>query len=234
MAEILRLALVGGIVGLDTAAAFQFMICQPLVSGLLTGWAMGDPWLGAFMGLLCQGLYLAEFPIGARLFPDGNQAAVQAAALAVYGHVQLEWGLGISLLFGFLWSIPVGVIGGYAILWTRKLNAAYLPLFDRFAETDRRRAINLLFGWIVVEDFLINAALTVVLFIIGRGLAILFLSVWPSERLLDDWGMILRAGMLGAGCAVIFVVLVGSGRNRKIRWGMGVAAVSAAIWAVGY
>jgi mannose/fructose/N-acetylgalactosamine-specific phosphotransferase system component IIC len=234
VAEILRLALVGGIVGLDTAAAFQIMVCQPLVSGLLTGWALGDPWLGAFVGLLCQGLYLAEFPIGARLFPDGNQAAVQAAALAIYGQGHLGMGVGTSLLFGFLWSIPVAVIGGQAIFWTRKLNAAYLPAFDRFAETDRRGAINLLFGWIIVEDFLISAVLTVLLFLLGRSLAGSLLSIWPCESLLENWGMILRGGMLGAGCAVIFVVLVGSGRNRKIRWGMGTAAVSAVIWAAGY
>ncbi len=233
MGEILRLALVGGIVGLDTTAAFQIMICQPLVGGLLTGWALGDPVTGAFVGLLFQGFYLAEIPAGGRIFPDGNLAAVQAAALAVYGQNHLGLPPATSLLISFIWSIPAALFFGQAIVWTRKLHAAYLPAFDRFVEADRRGAVNLLFGWIVAENFLISAALTIILFIIGRAVFQLLSPLLLSNDLIKSWGSVLRGGLLGAGCAVIFAVLVGPGRNRKILWGMGAAAVSAVIWAAG-
>ncbi len=102
--ELLRLALIGGLVGLDTTAALQMMVSQPLVGGLLAGWALHDPWQGAFIGLLFQGLYLAEFPVGGRIFPDGNLAAVQAAALAIYSQTQLHLELGLSLLLAFFWA----------------------------------------------------------------------------------------------------------------------------------
>jgi len=234
LAEILRLALVGGIVGLDTTAAFQIMICQPLVSGLLTGWALGDPVTGAFVGLLFQGLYLAEIPVGGRIFPDGNLAAVQAAALTVIGQSQMGLPFSTSLLLGFIWSIPAALLSGQVIVWTRKLHAAYLPAFDRFAEANRVGAINLLFGWIIAENFLISGALTIILFMIGRAALQMLPPLLLSGGLIESWGLVLRGGILGAGCAAIFVVLVGPGRNRKIRWGVGAAAVSAFIWAAGY
>jgi len=232
--EILRLALVGGIVGLDTTATFQFMICQPLVGGLLTGWALGDPVSGAFVGLLFQGLYLAEIPVGGRIFPDGNLATVQAAALTVYGQSQIGLPFSTSLLIGFLWSIPTALFFGQAIVWTRKLHAAYLPSFDRFIEADRRGAINLLFGWIIAENFLISSALTIILFMLGRAVLQSLSPFLLGGALIESWGSILRGGLLGAGCAVIFLVLVGPGRNRKILWGLGAAAISAVLWAAGY
>lgn len=234
MAEILRLALVGGIVGLDTTAAFQIMICQPLVGGLLTGWALGDPIAGAFVGLLFQGLYLAEIPAGGRIFPDGNLAAVQAAALTVYGPSHIGLPFSTSLVIAFLWSTPAALFCGQVIVGTRKLHAAYLPSFDRFIEADRRGAINLLFGWIVAVNFLISAALTIILFLIGRAILQWLSPLLLSGDLIESWGSVLGGGLLGASCAVIFVVLVGPGRSRKIMWGLGAAAVSAIIWAAGY
>ena len=234
MTEILRLALVGGIVGLDTTAAFQIMICQPLVSGLLTGWALGDPVTGAFVGLLFQGLYLAEIPAGGRIFPDGNLAAVQAAALTVYGQSPIGLPFSTSLLMGFIGSIPAALLFGQAIVWTRKMHAAYLPAFDRFAEADRCGAINLLFGWIIAENFLISAALTIILFILGRGILQLLSPLLTGGDLVESWGSVLRGGLIGAGYAVIFVVLVRPGRRRKILWGGGAALLSAIIWAAGY
>ncbi len=93
--EILRIALVGGLVGLDTSAAFQIMLCQPLIGGFLAGWALGDPWGGAFIGLLFQGLYLVELPIGGRFFTDGHQAAVQGSASYAILHTQAAFDPGV-------------------------------------------------------------------------------------------------------------------------------------------
>jgi mannose/fructose/N-acetylgalactosamine-specific phosphotransferase system component IIC len=234
LAEILRLALVGGLVGLDTTAAFQIMISQPLIGGLLAGWALGDPWVGAFVGLLFQGLYLAEIPVGGRIFPDGNLAAVQAAALTVYGQSHLGLGLGTSLLVGFLWSIPVAMICGQAIIWTRKLHAVYLPLFDRFVNADRRGAINALFGWIVVENFLISAIVTVVLFYVGLALVRLYMSFGLPLGFTHVWGSALRGALLGAGCAVIYSVLIGAMKRYRLWLSAATVVLSALVWAVGF
>lgn len=232
--ELLRLALVGGLVGLDTTAAFQVMVSQPLVGGLLAGWALGDPWTGAFVGLLFQGLYLAEFPMGARLFPDGNMAAVQAAALTVLARDDLSLGLGLSLLLAFFWSILAGVLGGYAIVWTRRLHGRYLPLFDRLVAADRRAFLDALCAALLLENFAISAIFTMILFVLGSMVLSLLAGLLPSAGLFEDWGLALRGGLLGAGCAAIFVILLGKMQGRK-RWlAAGAALLAAGIWVAGY
>jgi mannose/fructose/N-acetylgalactosamine-specific phosphotransferase system component IIC len=232
--EWLKLALVGGVVALDSSAAFQIMISQPLVGGLLTGWALGDLWLGAFLGLLFQGLYLAEFPIGARIYPDSNLGAVQAAAVTVYLRHDLHVALGLSLLLGFFWAIPTSMIGGQMIIWQRRWHGRYLPVVDRLIATGRERTISVLYVAVILENFLVGALLTTILFLLGRQTLGWLASNLPYEAYLARWGMTLRGGLLGAGGAVIFMILGGNIRGYK-RWLiLAAGGVMAALWAIGY
>jgi mannose/fructose/N-acetylgalactosamine-specific phosphotransferase system component IIC len=210
------------------------MISQPLVGGLLAGWALGDPWLGAFLGLLLQGIFLAEMPIGARIFPDGNLGTVQAAALTVYLRQDLHVALGLSLLLGFFWAIPTSVIGGQIIVWLRRWHGWYLPGFDRLIAAGHERTINLLYVAIIMENFLVGAILTAILYLLGRPMLSWLAANLSQEVFLSRWGMSLRGGLLGAGCAVIFMVLAGKIGDHK-RWLiLAAASLLASLWAAGY
>ncbi len=231
--ELLRIALVGGLVGLDTTAAFQVMISQPLVGALLAGWALGDPWGGAFIGLLFQGLYLAEIPLGGRTFPDSNQGALQAAALSVYLQSHAGMSAGAALLIAFVWALPVSVLGGRIIVLERRLHAAYLPLLDRLAAADRRGALNMLYIAVIVENFLVNALLTAGLF----GIGALLLGNPPVELVesaLGAWGQSLQGGLLGAGCAAIFLLLATKSKKWRGALTIGAVIAGAGIWAAGF
>lgn len=227
-------ALVGGLVALDTTAAFQVMISQPLAGGLLAGWALGDPWLGAFVGLLFQGLYLAEIPIGARIFPDSNLGTVQAAAITVFLRQDIHVTLGLSLLLGFFWAIPASLLGGQIIVWMRRLHGLYLPAVDRLVTSGRQGMINLLYMAVILENFLVGALLTAGLFLLGRYVLAWLAGILPAQGVLAGWGMTLRGGLLGAGCSVIFIILAGRIKGYK-RWlVLAAVVVMAGIWATGY
>jgi mannose/fructose/N-acetylgalactosamine-specific phosphotransferase system component IIC len=232
--EFLWVALVGGLVGLDTSAVFQIMLCQPLVGGALAGWAMGDPWGGAFIGLLFQGLYLAELPIGGRFFTDGHQAAVQGAGAYALLNTQLYFDPGVSLLLSFFWAVPISIFYGYFIVWTRRRHEQYLPLVDRLVEEDRRRELNLLYVAAILENFLAYAILTAVLL----GVAALVLppiaKVFSAGVVMERWGLVLRGGMLGAGCGALYYLLAGSRKTLKFYLWLASAATAGGIWAAGY
>ena len=85
-----------------------------------------------------------------------------------------------------------------------------------------------------MENFLISAALTIIQFMIGRAVLQSLSLFLLGAVLIESWGSVLRGGILGAGCAVIFAVLVGPGRNRKILWGLGAVSISVVLWAAGY
>lgn len=231
--DLLRIALVGGLVGLDTSAAFQIMLCQPMVGGALAGWAMGDLWGGALIGLLFQGLFLAELPIGGRFFADGQQAAVQGAASYVILHSQMSFDSGVSLLLSFFWAVPISIFYGYVIVWTRRWHERYLPLVDRFVQEDRRRDLNLLYWAAVVENFLIYAILTAAL----TGVAALILTqiatVLSAGGWAERWGLTLRGGLLGAGCGVMYYMLAGARKTLKVYLWLAAAATAGGIWAAG-
>lgn len=231
--DIFRLALVGGLVGLDTTAAFQVMICQPLVGGLLVGWAVGDPWTGAFVGLLFQGLFLAEFPVGGRTFPDGNLAAVQAAALGAWLHSHFQADLGLSILIGFLWALPSALLGGKVIVWTRRLHALYLPAVDRLVSQDREATLNILYLSVVFENFLISALFTATMFVLGSQIFSGFARLFLGVAFFQHWGSALQSGLLGGGCGVIFAVLVGSLKGRRRCLTLTAALLAAGLWVVG-
>ncbi|MDZ7376332.1 MAG: PTS sugar transporter subunit IIC, partial [candidate division KSB1 bacterium] len=51
---LLLVSFIGGIVAMDTAAAWQIMISQPVVACPLLGWLLGDVELGLTIGILLE------------------------------------------------------------------------------------------------------------------------------------------------------------------------------------
>ena len=64
-AEVLVLALLGGVLALDGTSLGQFMVSRPLVACVLAGLVAGDPAAGAMAGLVLEALHIAVLPVGA-------------------------------------------------------------------------------------------------------------------------------------------------------------------------
>ena len=80
--ELIAISLWGGVVALDTAAAFQIMISQPLVACSVAGLILGNLPLGLMIGIFLQLLWMAEIPAGAAFTPESNVGSAAAAAIA--------------------------------------------------------------------------------------------------------------------------------------------------------
>jgi mannose/fructose/N-acetylgalactosamine-specific phosphotransferase system component IIC len=126
------LALLAGALALDTTAAFQVMISQPLVAGSIAGLVVGDPALGAAVGATLQLVWLSSLPVGAAPFPDTAPGSVVAVGLAF-----LLGGAGV----GPAWSMAAGVMVGLATgAAGRAVVGRLRGLNVRFAELAIRRA----------------------------------------------------------------------------------------------
>ncbi len=202
-AEIARLALLGGLLGLDGTSAGQFMVSRPLVAGALTGWVLGDVATGILVGAVLELFLLVSFPTGGARFPEGATATVVAVgtAAALGGAGALPLGVATGLVWGQL--------GGATVTGLRHLNTRLAP--DPGARITARRITT---GHLaaVALDFLRASAVTAAGLVAGR------LALAP---LASSWS--LGAGsslaLLTAGGAVSMGILVHDVGGLRARGG---------------
>jgi mannose/fructose/N-acetylgalactosamine-specific phosphotransferase system component IIC len=86
-------ASLGVLLALDTVAAGQFFLSCPLVACTILGWVLGNPLLGAMIGIVLTLPWLGTLPVGGYTPPDSPTAALAVtlgALLAVNTHPQIS------------------------------------------------------------------------------------------------------------------------------------------------
>ena len=74
--ELLPLALLGGVLGLDVVSFPQAMISRPLVAATVAGALVGDAIAGLLVGAALELIALETLPFGASRYPEWGSAAV--------------------------------------------------------------------------------------------------------------------------------------------------------------
>ena len=138
--DLLIVALIGGIVAVDTTAAWQVMICRPIVSGPFVGFALGDLQTGLVFGAMMELIWVGIVPVGAAIFPDSNVGSVVGTALAIQLHQDLA-SLPLAVLISFVYMIPVACIGGRTIVLMRRLNVTLVRRALASAEGSREEKV---------------------------------------------------------------------------------------------
>jgi mannose/fructose/N-acetylgalactosamine-specific phosphotransferase system component IIC len=147
----LVVALIGGIVDLDSTATWQFMISQPLVAAPLTGVFLGamvgDPGaglkLGLMVGTILQLVWIEQLPLGMNVPPDAALASVLSVALGfLAGHsfesyVEREVCSTVALLL----AVALGLLGRSLDRFSRRLNTRIDRWVQRQVEDDQVWAI---------------------------------------------------------------------------------------------
>ncbi len=121
--EVLQVALLAGLIGLDRLAFGQFMISQPIVAAPIVGLVMGDFHTGLLIGAVLELFWLRGLPVGGHVPKDATLAAILTAALALgaspgRGAPDVAWIAWVFLWVGLLMS-PAAVLDR----WVRQQNA---------------------------------------------------------------------------------------------------------------
>lgn len=130
MRELLPLALLGGVLGLDVVCFPQMMVSRPLVAATLAGAFVGDPAMGLFIGVTLELIALATLPFGASRYPEWGSAAVVGGAIAAAMHSQ---GAG---------ALSIGVLAALATAWVGGLTLVQLRVFNAWLARRRRPALD--------------------------------------------------------------------------------------------
>lgn len=130
----LLIALIGGIVDLDSTATWQFMISQPIVAAPLTGLFLGNLYgeaavglkLGLMVGVILQLLWIEQLPLGMNVPPDAALASVLSVALGfIAGHSYETYSeREVCYTVALLISVALGLLGRSLDMFVRRMNTS--------------------------------------------------------------------------------------------------------------
>jgi PTS system mannose-specific IIC component len=209
--EILAISLWGGIVALDTTAAFQFMISHPIISSSVVGLILGNFPVGFIIGIVLELIWLSELPIGAAKFAQGNIGATNAAAIAILTIEQTSRTTP-SVAFALISSIIISTVGGQLVVLMRNMNS---KIYDHILSID-----NLTFRDVtkahltgVVLAFSLGFLLTLVSLILFAVILLPgLINRWPESA--DRFLRPIAGGFFGVGCGILTYLFI----NHKKWW----------------
>ena len=201
MTELLALALLGGVLGLDVVCFPQMMVSRPLVAATLAGAFAGDPALGMFVGVALELIALATLPFGASRYPEWGSAAVVGGAIAG----ALNTGRPGALSIGVLAALATAWVGGWTLVqlrvWVAWLARRRRPALDAGS---RGAVISLQLAGLT-GDAVRAAALTAGAYALLFPVAQATLGVWSlSESLSRGFIVSIAAAVAGAAAWTIF------------------------------
>jgi PTS system mannose-specific IIC component len=226
---ILPILVMGFVVGLDTTAAFQVMVSQPLVACTICGWMMGDPVMGALVGVVTQCLWMGKLPVGAATFPDGNMGSLVAAGLVIYlRNTMTPHGIGVLLALSVLWGMLVAGVGGWVIVLTRKVQTRWVPWFEKRARDRELSRYSRGFFLSVLCNGLVGAVTALIWFALGVGLLKTVIPLLPQQ--IHRIGFLVPYLLLGIGLVQILILF------RFQRWWLilGGLAAGLLLWGVSW
>lgn len=183
---VIGLSALGAIIGLDYIAWGQTMLAQPVVAGVIVGFAVGEPLLGIWAGMAFQFLWAGKLPIGQYVPPNSCNAAIFAviAGAALPESIPLATrAVGAGLL-----AVPVGILGGRWDVRVKKGNAKVVARAEKaIAESDfsaiNRAIVTGLFRFFRKDFTLLLIASTIGVFLLWPVLALLSNYANPGAEL---------------------------------------------------
>lgn len=222
MSALLPLALLGGVLGLDSVSFPQAMLSRPLVAATLAGALMGSPVSGLLIGAALELIALETLPFGASRYPEWGAASVVGGALFASAPEHPPGAMAMSLLA----ALSTAWIGGWSMVKVRQLNAVWATKSQRALDAGARDVVIQLQLRGLTADLVRGAVLTLIAVIVFAPLAEASIGEWSlgartsravavgvsvSVAAAAAWklfhGSLPARWMFAAGLAVGFVVM---------------------------
>jgi mannose/fructose/N-acetylgalactosamine-specific phosphotransferase system component IIC len=117
--NLIPIALLGGVLGLDVVSFPQAMISRPLVAATLGGALIGQASSGLLLGAALELIALETLPFGASRYPEWGSASVVGGAIFA-SHPYHHAG---ALTVAMLCALAATWFGGWTMVKLRQLNA---------------------------------------------------------------------------------------------------------------
>ena len=198
--ELFLVCLLGGLIAIDTTAAFQILLSHPLVGCTIVGLVLNDVTLGLSIGIILELPWLLEIPTGGARYPQGNLGAFIAAASVIVLNRQTDRSE-LAFLLAIVYGIALAYISGKCVQLIRNINILLVHRADQAASLGLSRRVSLYHLAGIILIFIMGMGITGLSVYFGIKILILIMALIPSR--LDVSLVYTKPILLGVGLAAM-------------------------------
>ena len=177
LVELLPLAILGAVLGLDVVSFPQAMISRPIVAATAATWLLGDPARGMLVGATLEMFALETLPFGASRYPEWGSAAVVSGGLFAVHDDTSAGALAVAVLAGLVSAW----IGGWSMVQLRKVNARLARKRHEDVAAGSKRVVEGLQVFGLTADLVRGGALTAILLALLAPIQTWVLRSWSAD-----------------------------------------------------
>lgn len=182
---------------LDTTAALQILVSQPLISCTILGWLGGNVQLGLHFGLLVQLLWLSQLPVGAAKIPAGNLGSITGIILLLQLKTLFQGYQNLIILAAIICALFFSYLGAVLHARINNWNTFFFNNALKYLEKGKTGVLGLINVLALFFRFIL-----VVVLIYGGVLLCLFVLRMCIETIppvWNDYARYIEMAVIGAG-----------------------------------
>src|SRR5262245_16945108 len=195
--DVLPIAMLGGLLGLDVVSFPQAMISRPLVAATLGGALIGNAAMGLLVGAALELIALETLPFGASRYPEWGSASVVGGAIFASHPTQPAGGMTLAILS----ALATTWVGGWSMVKLRQLNARWAANRRPALEAGARGTVISLQLMGMTADFVRGAVLTAIAYAVFAPLANACIELWEMDARLSRSIVVAAAASVAGGAA---------------------------------
>ena len=205
--EVLPIAMLGAVLGLDVVSFPQAMISRPVIAATVAGAFIGNAGLGLIAGIALELIALETLPFGASRYPEWGSASVVGGAIFATQPSGTAGALCVSVLA----ALATAWIGGWTMHVHRQSIALWARRLRRGLEAGSPRTVVGLQLFGLTADVIRGFALTGVAILVFAPIAQASLATWSVEPRLSRAVVATMAAIVaGAAGWKLFNTFVGA------------------------
>jgi PTS system mannose-specific IIC component len=195
--DLLPIALLGGLLGLDVVSFPQAMISRPLVAATLAGALIGHSPSGLLIGAALELVALDTLPFGASRYPEWGSAAVVGGAIFATHPSHPAGAMEIALVA----SLSTAWLGGWTMVKLRERNALWAARRRDALDAGARGAVVDLQLLCMTADYLRGAILAAFSYAVFAPLTRFGIGTWGTDARISRAFVVTVAASVAASAA---------------------------------
>jgi PTS system mannose-specific IIC component len=195
--DLLPIALLGGLLGLDVVSFPQAMISRPLVAATLAGALIGHSPSGLLIGAALELVALDTLPFGASRYPEWGSAAVVGGAIFATHPLHPAGAMEMAIIA----SLSTAWVGSWTMVKLREWNARWAAHRRDALDAGARGAVIDLQLLCMTADFLRGALLAALSYGVFASLTRVTLGAWSTDARISRAVVVTVAASVAASAA---------------------------------